>query len=340
MWHHSKAQAVEGTAGNLQNNQVGVPEAVPATYGWLHAGMQIGVAQPGFSGALVWKATGKDRSYALKRWPTGQPAYFDLPTIHRLMFQARQAGLSCIPEVQRTMGGDSVLSFEGVSWDACTWQPGLPQMQPTDEQLKRAVQLLSRLHAIWRTGNETRFDICPAVALQHRRLMAWTTGELEQLRHQAPIAGIYREAVALFDQLRLQTIHRLEPWLTVRVSLHPCLGDVWAEHVLFEQDQIAGLIDFGGMRYDHPSQDLARLIGSYTQGNAVRRQSALASYLPRTPELESLAILLDDCGAIVGLGNWLRWLLLEGRVFANHAGAINRLQLLLNRLTNMKNSYL
>ena len=294
--------------------------------------------QPGFSGASVWKVTTQDRSYALKRWPTGQPVYFDLPTIHRLMQQARQAGLSCIPEVQCTRQRDSMLLHHGLHWDVCTWQPGLPLTQPSEEQLKQAMNLLTRLHALWRTSNERRFDFCPAVTLQHRRLLAWTLDEFEQLRQKAPSTGIYREAVLLFDHYRLQTIQRLEPWLTVRVSLHPCLGDVWAEHVLFEGNQITGLIDFGGMRYDHPAQDLARLLGSYTQGDVLRRQLAVTQYAPTTQELESLTILLDDCGTIVGLGNWLRWLLLEKRTFDNQARALARLQGLLNRLTRMNNA--
>jgi len=194
------------------------------------------------------------------------------------------------------------------------------------------------VHALWRAGNERRFDICPAVTLQHRRLLSWTVDELEQLRQQAPTTGIYREAVLLFDQYRSQTLKRLEPWLTIRVSLHPCLGDVWSEHVRFEGNKITGLIDFGGMRYDHPAQDLARLLGSYTQGNALRRQLALAQYAPATPELEPLTILLDDCGTIVSLCNWLRWLLLEKRPFSDQARATSRLQGLLNRLTRTNNA--
>lgn len=333
MWHHSKAQTGEGTAGNSQNEGVGIPETVLAAYGWLPVGIKIEAVQPGFSRASVWKVTHQDRSYALKLWPANQPAYFELRAIHRLMLQARQAGLSCIPEIQRTIRGDSVFAHQGVHWDASTWLPGHPQAQPTEEQLKQAMNLLSKLHAVWRISNERRFDICPAVTLQHRRLLGWTVDELEQLRQKAPTTGPYREAVMLFDQYRSQTLQRLEPWLTIRVSLHPCLGDVWAEHVLFEGNQITGLIDFGGMRYDHPAQDLARLLGSYTQGDAIRRQFALAQYAPVNPELESLTILLDDCGTIVGLGNWLRWLLLEKRVFADHTRTLDRLQILLNRLT-------
>ncbi len=339
MWHHSKAQTGVGTAGNPQNEGVGIPDAVLAAYGWLPAGIKIEAVQPGFSGASVWKVTTQDQAYALKRWPIGQPAYFDLPTIHRLMQQARQSGLSCIPEVQRTRHGDSVFLHDGVHWDTSTRQPGLPQTQPSEEQLKQAMNLLTTLHALWRAGNERRFDICPAVTLQHRRLMSWTVDELEQLRQQAPTTGLFREAVLLFDQYRSQTIKRLEPWLTVRVSLHPCLGDVWSEHVLFEGNQITGLIDFGGMRYDHPAQDLARLLGSYTQGDALRRQLALVQYAPATSELEPLTILLDDCGTIVGLGNWLRWLRIEKRRFDDQARAIARLQGLLNRLTHMNSAY-
>lgn len=339
MWHHSKAQDGKGTAGNLQNGQVGVPDAVLAAFGWLNQCPQVLAAQPGFSGACVWKITHQDRSFALKRWPAGQPVYLELHTIHHLMQQARQSGLDVVPEVLRTIDGDSVLTHDGLFWDASSWQPGQSDPAPSECCLKSAMVALSRLHALWRTQNERRFEVCPAVILQHSRLSGWRAEELELLRMKAPPTGLFREALILFEQHRTNALQSLAPWLNRRFSLQPCLGDVWADHVLFEEGQITGLIDFGGVRYDHPAQDLARLIGSYTQGNAVRRQLALSYCSPMTDEMELLAIQLDDVGVIVGLSNWLRWLLLEQRTFVDHSRAINRLQQLVNRLLHSYHSH-
>lgn len=331
MWHHSKAQAVPGTAGNPQN----VPDRVLAAYGWPLQRIQVLPAQSGFSGALVWKVTVQERSFALKRWPVDQPVYLNLRIIHQLMQQANQAGLLVIPGILQTTEGQSELIHGGLRWDACTWQPGQSDSDPDQARLRSALTLLSRLHAIWRSQNARRFEVCPAVRLQHRRLVEWSGDELEQLKRKAMANGGFGEAVHLFQQLRPRAIQHLAPWLNRRVSLQPCLGDIWADHVLFEGDQVTGLIDFGGVRYDHPSQDLARLIGSYSQGNSSRRQLALSCYATLTTEAEELAMVLDDCGTIVGLSNWLRWLLLEERRFADDTAAFNRLKMILKRFSQL-----
>jgi Ser/Thr protein kinase RdoA (MazF antagonist) len=332
MWHHSKAQVGQGTAENLQNVQVDVPGTVQAAFGWPAQRTQVMPAQPGFSGASVWKITTQDNVFALKRWPLGQPAYLDLKTIHHLMQQARLAGLHVVPEVQRTIDGDTVVTNSGVLWDACSWQPGQSDLEPSENRMKSAMVLLSRLHALWRSQNERRFGVCPGVMLQYRRLSEWTVDELELLKRKAALTGLFRVALTLFEQYRSHAIQSLTPWLNRRFTLQPCLGDVWADHVLFDGDQVTGLIDFGGARYDHPAQDLARLIGSYTQGNAIQRQLALSYYTPRTDEMEQLSILLDDNGSIVSLGNWLRWLILERRHLPDHSRAISRLHQIVNRL--------
>lgn len=333
MWHHSKAQAGERTAGKLQNVKVGVPDAVQASFGWLHPNTVVERMPAGFSGATVWKVTCRDQSYALKRWPVGHPVHLDLSSIHQLIIQLRLDSLSAIPEVCQTTKNESVLSVAGTLWDACSWQRGQPDSQPDNSRLKSAMELLARVHVLWRTGNERRSAICPAVLLQHRRLYDWTTMEIEQVKQQATHVHLFCEAVNLFKKHRSQALQRLASWLHRKVPLQPCLGDVWCEHILFEGNQVTGLIDFGGVRYDHPAQDLARLIGSYTQGDAVRRLAALSYYSPLTPELEQLTVLLDEAGAIVGVGNWLRWMVLEKRIFADQSRAIKRLQLLVNRLS-------
>ena len=110
MWHHSKAQAGPGTAGNLQNTQVGVPVAILVAFGWLHPTTEVENVPPGFSGATVWKVTSRNHSYALKRWPTGQPVHFDLPSIHRLMTQARQGGVIAVPAVNRTAKNETIVN--------------------------------------------------------------------------------------------------------------------------------------------------------------------------------------------------------------------------------------
>ena len=48
--------------------------------------------------------------------------------------------------------------------------------------------------------------------------------------------------------------------------------------MLFEGDQISGIVDFGAMRQDHVAVDVARLVGSLVGEAADERRQAFAAY--------------------------------------------------------------
>ena len=96
----------------------------------------------------------------------------------------------------------------------------------------------------------------------------------------------------------------LAPWKNKRLPQQPCLGDVWHDHILFEGDQVSGVIDFGGVRVDHVAADLGRLIGSLVGDDDAAWTAAMAAYRALRPlswEEEALARLLDRTGAIIAL---------------------------------------
>lgn len=331
MWQHSKAQTGDVQAVPGVGPDSAPPVEILNEYGWHPHQVMSTRVQPGFSGATVWRVQAGEQHFALKRWPVGHPVHLPMAQIHSLMRQATETGIEMIPKVLLTRSGHSFCLQQSHLWDATTWQPGVPVTVPNDDQLQAAMHTLARLHAVWRIQQQQRTGICTAVSLQYQRLVSWTDDELAQVHASAKSTPLYQQALSLFTQHRQSAMERLKPRLTVRVPLQPCLADVWADHVLFTDIIVTGLIDFGAMRFDHPAQDLARLIGSYTCGNATRRQFALSAYASKTQELESLTILLEECGVIVGLGNWLRWLLLEQRLTADFR-ADERLRLLVDRL--------
>ena len=128
---------------------------------------------------------------------------------------------------------------------------------------------------------------------------------------------------------------KLGPWLNRPLPLQFCLCDIWNDHVLFEGDEMTGLVDFGGVKLDHVAVDLARLLGSLAEDRAELRAVGLEAYSrirPLSLEEEQLVFLLDETGVLVGLITWLKWLYVEDKQFDDLASAARRLQALVERV--------
>lgn len=305
-------------------------------FGYSRFAIEVTPAASGFSGSNVFRVKLKNEviatELALKQYPLDQPVHTSLATIHTWMEQARSNGITIIPTVQRTLTQQSFHVMDGHSWELHSWMPGQPASDPSAEQLQQAVQQLHRLHQTWRRLHPPISAPCPAVQLQYQRLIEWRTEEWDQLRRQgSPIAT----QAALFLQGRIpQAIHTLQPWLNRKVLVQPCLADIWADHLLFEQNKLTGLIDFGGARLDHPAQDLARLISSWSLTASRPLDKCLLEYPDQSDSFQSLSNMLAQTGLIVSLSNWLRWLFLEQRSFANRARCLQRMQQIYVRLCN------
>ena len=127
----------------------------------------------------------------------------------------------------------------------------------------------------------------------------------------------------------------LLPWSKVTRPLQPCLCDVWHDHLLFEGDRLTGLVDYGAVKIDHPSVDLARLLGSMIEDNSASWQEGLLAYRevrPISTEEEELARALDRSGIVLAIGTWLRWLAIDGREFEDQNEAERRLAGLVARV--------
>ena len=163
------------------------------------------------------------------------------------------------------------------------------------------------------------------------RLLGWEDAAFQKMTAKAEGVPLLTDAVELLKEKLIPAAQRLTRWRSKPLPLQCIVGDLWAEHVLFTGDQVTGLIDLATVRLDHPAHDVARLLGSYCQGDATRRAMAL-NYYPPLPDLEPLVNTLDEAGTVVALGNWLRWLALEQRPALFHPRALDRLQAVVNRL--------
>jgi Ser/Thr protein kinase RdoA (MazF antagonist) len=104
---------------------------------------------------------------------------------------------------------------------------------------------------------------------------------------------------------------------------------------LFVGDAVSGIIDYGGMKIDHVSVDIARMLGSMVGENRKQWQIGLSAYRTvrsLSAEEEALAVALDRTGVIIGVVNWLMWICRDGRRFDDWTGVATRLRALVNRL--------
>ena len=150
-----------------------------------------------------------------------------------------------------------------------------------------------------------------------------------------PVTPLARRLWRLLHRQVEQIPGRLAPWTARSFPLHPCLCDVWHDHVLFEGDTLTGLVDLGGVKVDHVAVDLARLLGSLVGDDAGRRAAGLRAYArvrPLSVEEEVLVAALDETGTLLGAANWLRWLYRDGKRFEDRAAVARRLMELVNRI--------
>ena len=281
----------------------------------------------GFSGAEIWRVEGAFPPLCLKAWPPQGADSPQLERMHFLMSRARQARLAYVPEVRTCKNGKSWVKSNSRYWDLTTWMPGKADFheQPTPVRLAAACAALAQIHAAWQP-DRGKAAPCQSIARRLEALADWNalvaSGrrlDIEKVSVEAwrPLLERgWQLAQSREQPLRLM----LAAWRDKSVTLQPCIGDVWHDHILFDGDEVTGVIDFGATRIDHPATDVGRLIGSLVADDEAGWATALAAYRSVRAlswEHESLARLLDRSGAVVGLLNWLRWCGRGERTFAD-----------------------
>jgi Ser/Thr protein kinase RdoA (MazF antagonist) len=125
----------------------------------------------------------------------------------------------------------------------------------------------------------------------------------------------------------------------MKLTLQPCLRDIWHDHVLFSEDRTTGLIDFGALREECVVGDVARLLGSLVRGDRGEWQTGLAAYREtRTldgDELYLLEVFHATATLLAGM-NWLRWIYLEKRTFDEPDRVLGRLDENIEQLRRMR----
>jgi thiamine kinase-like enzyme len=294
----------------------------------------------GFSGARLWRVAAADGDWCLKAWPADAMSAPRLAQIHAWMSAAREAGLDFVPTVRIARDGVSALELAGRVWDMCEWMPGRAHVPATvkREHVSAAAEALARLHGVW-FRLESRRGPCTAIARRLRRIAEWTeavaSGWRPDFAGDDAVASLAQQVWELAPPAVELSRRLLEPLRDTPFRLHPTMGDIWHDNVLFTEAHVTGVIDYGAARIDTPAVDLARLFGSYAPSDDTLFFHALDAYRAAGPLFADefrLAGVLEYTGALIGAANWLMWIYHDRREVEDHAAVARRLAALVRRL--------
>lgn len=296
----------------------------------------------GFSGAQIYRIEHRSTSLCLKAWP--QPGFTEerLRWMHQLMRRARAQGHEWVPEVLETRDGATLVKQSDWLWDLTKWMPGRAEtlLPPSSDRLRSALLALAQTHDAWKEQHVEQ-GACPSLARRHAAIANWFALAQSGWRLKADqisepeLRSLLGRAQDLVDRYLAAVPDSLAPWMNQPMARQPCIGDIWHEHVLFEEDRVSGIIDYGGVRIDHIAADIGRLLGSIVSDDEDGWAVGLAAYRrvhPLSPDEEALARLLDRTGVLIGLTNWLRWLGRGEKQFADYDRAVERLLSLVERI--------
>jgi Ser/Thr protein kinase RdoA (MazF antagonist) len=164
------------------------------------------------------------------------------------------------------------------------------------------------------------------------------------IRNCAMDAGLQTTATNVLELIagsRDAIQRELSACLDMRALAYPCWRDLWKAHVLFEGDEVTGLIDASAARTDHPAVDLARLLGSLVGDDRRGWQTALDAYTavrPMSIEEQRLVTVLDRSGTLLSSLTWLERLAANEIAVADAARVQQRLAEFVVRLSQLQSS--
>jgi len=293
----------------------------------------------GFSGARLWRLNCELGDMCLRSWPAHMTTE-SLGFQHALMCQARSAGLAFVPAVYHCVEGTTWVNHEGRLWQIEMWMPGTADFakNPSADRLRAACLALAQLHGCWKSWAGLS-ALCPAVQRRLARAREWlgliSSGWTPSADVGETLRALILRANRLLANLVPQVADLLGAWTEEPVLLQPCRCDIWNDHVLFTGASVTGIVDYGGVKIDHPSVDIARMLGSMVGNDRAQWKFGLAAYRAFrniSAEEEALAYVLDETGVIIGVVNWLLWICRDGRSFENWNCVAQRLAALVERL--------
>jgi Ser/Thr protein kinase RdoA (MazF antagonist) len=309
----------------------------------------------GFSGAGVFKVETAEVGCCLRRWPVGQTAAARVLAIHQLLALARERGVTGVPVPLKSDSGTTLAEVNGELWQLEPWMPGVADflVEPSNERLKSAMVHLARFHNLVRdwvpTGGVGQWfqpasnKACPTIVNRIRMIDSYASSitDLE--------AALAKESDARFRDagvrvaLLFRTAHsavkqELAGVEGLPVPLQPCIRDLWYDHLLFQGDELSGIVDFGAMATDSISCDLSRLLGSLFGDDSAAWQRGIIHYesvRTLTDAEHRLLRPLDRSSVLLSGMTWLKRRYVLRNTPADLSRVCDRMESIVDRLTTL-----
>ncbi len=326
----------------------------------------------GFSGAVVLQVVvqetpqAAEMEYCLRGWPPNNLPRERLLGLHRLLEHIHNCGVTQVPVPVRNKFGTTISAEASQFWQLEPWLPGVADFSsdPNETRLRNAMTVLAQWHDAAsrfepRETEATWFKSfaaanSPTIADRLDRVERFQKKDVTKLRqlldttpHLPPWGAEFEELVELsrrildlFQRSADLVAEELSSYRNLRFRLHPCLRDVWHDHVLFEGDMVTGLIDPSAARSETPATDLARLLGSLLGDDDHRWEMAISAYRsvrPLSDREATLARVIDQSTVLLSGLTWLERLFVHRLSYSNPLRVLDRLQQIASRLNRLAN---
>ena len=319
------------------------------------SGCRIETASGGFSGAGVFKAETATAGYCLRRWPVGPTSAARVLAIHQLLTLAKGRGVTTVPVPLKSDSGATLAEVDGEFWQLEPWMPGDSDFlaKPNDERLKSAMTQLARFHNTVRDwvptdGVEQWFQpasnkTCQTIVNRIRMIDSYVSSIADFEKALARESDTrFRDAgvriALLFRSAHSGVKRELSGVEGLSVPLQPCIRDLWHDHLLFQGDELSGIVDFGAMATDSVTCDLSRLLGSLFGDDSAAWQRGIGHYesVRTLTEVEHRLLRpLDQSSVLLSGMTWLKRRYVLRNTPTDLSRVCDRMESIIDRLTTL-----
>ncbi len=302
----------------------------------------------GFSGARFWRLHTAAGRLCLRRWPKESPTAEQLQFIQAALWHVTLEGFERVPLPRETRMQAGFVRHGGYFWEVSPWLRGIADFRenPAIPRLRAAMQALAEFHRASESFPipDPQPGHSPGICSRLEQLQRWIGGGLadlmESVRHEVwpelmPRVSAILNLVPSAAGGVLSTLSRAS---RTEVPRQVVIGDIWHDHVLFVDDQVSGLVDFGSMRIDNVATDVARLLGSMAGDDPSLCREGMDAYQavrPLTGTEQTLVEAFDRSAVLMSGLNWIDWIYGQRRQFESKEAVPGRLDDILRRLTHL-----